>query len=667
MKRTKIGNRILSAVVAAGMAVSLCPVSAFAEREVSQEGEQYVLMNIPYDEFYAADVENDVKVDAFTSATKSKTRTGNLAGGSYHVNADGSDITGVTFPVKLPEDADLSSYKEVKDTDKIEITVTNRGQTKTTVYEGKDALFENPTYSYYVLSSTPSYYKELSVGEDGKLSFGKTVGTSQTIENVSSNFTTETTYGDYQLDLEEEALAAYFDHDTDQIYGVIVSTKEGNDYGLRHLENIWLGTKLSWATGFTEAVHNCPTSSTHYENMMGQTINKVTYYTSKGIFEIPLDEIYVPIKFAHTATVADAAAAAGETTVTVTGFPDDYNARYKVDGIENAAVTDGKLIFSNVKQGQYTLTISDSNKKYADVTTDFTLYTETMPAAYNNNGVSPALVASTGASQNELADYISNITSDFVNGTKYAASGRGSVVIVKKDGTIDTTVAPFATGETFEIVVTATGYKNPLTFTYVKKQGQTVEPDKDKTDKNETDKTGNNGTNNDSDKKKAPEKGASLTSGNVTYKVTKVNEEVAYASSGSASGKATIPATVTIDGITYKITSIASGAFKNNKKITSVTIGKNVTEIGANAFSGCTKLKSVTIGAGVKKIGKQAFQGDKKLSMIKITSTKLSSVGKNAFKGIGKTAKIKVPKKKLASYKKILKGKGQGKKVKISK
>lgn len=32
----------------------------------------YVLMNIPYDQFYAADVNNSVKVDAFTSATKNK-------------------------------------------------------------------------------------------------------------------------------------------------------------------------------------------------------------------------------------------------------------------------------------------------------------------------------------------------------------------------------------------------------------------------------------------------------------------------------------------------------------------------------------------------------------------------------------------------------------------
>ena len=63
----------------------------------------YVLMNIPYDQFYAADVNNSVKVDAFTSATKNKVRTAGLAGGSYHVDNTGNEITGVTFPVKVGE------------------------------------------------------------------------------------------------------------------------------------------------------------------------------------------------------------------------------------------------------------------------------------------------------------------------------------------------------------------------------------------------------------------------------------------------------------------------------------------------------------------------------------------------------------------------------------
>ena len=72
---------------------------------------------------------------------KNKTRTTGLAGGSYHENADGSQIDGITFAVKVDTSVDLTKYKEVKDTDKVDITVTNRGQTSTTTLEGKDTLF----------------------------------------------------------------------------------------------------------------------------------------------------------------------------------------------------------------------------------------------------------------------------------------------------------------------------------------------------------------------------------------------------------------------------------------------------------------------------------------------------------------------------------------------
>ncbi len=63
--------------------------------------EVYVLMNIPYDKFYAAEGDDDV--DAVTSATKQKTRNSGLTAGSYHVNSDGTDITGVVYPVKVSD------------------------------------------------------------------------------------------------------------------------------------------------------------------------------------------------------------------------------------------------------------------------------------------------------------------------------------------------------------------------------------------------------------------------------------------------------------------------------------------------------------------------------------------------------------------------------------
>ena len=439
---------------------------------VKAQKETYVLMNIPYDQFYKADVNNDVKVDAFTSATKNKVRTGSLAGGSYHVDASGDEITGVTFPVKVPAGTDLSKYTQITDDSKVSITVTNRGQESTTDYTGKDALFESASYSYYTLSEKPSYYKELTVNEDGTFSFGATQGTATTItEGVTAELMTESKYGDYQLDL--DGLTDTIPSGT-AIYGVIVSTKEGSDYGMRHLENIWRVSELAWATGFTSAVHNCPTSSEHYKAMMGQHINKVTYYTANGIYEIPVggDEgLYVPVKFDTSAVaVADAELKDGETSVatTISGLtlPEGFDAEYTVEGA-TASVKGEKLILKDVKKGAYTLTITDKSGKYAPISVGFEVYAETIPASYNENAEKPGLTKAAGSTDAEFADYIKNITSVSVNGKSYAASGRGAVKLFNDDGTLITDAAPFAEGDSFEIVVTATGYKN-LSFTYKK-------------------------------------------------------------------------------------------------------------------------------------------------------------------------------------------------------
>lgn len=432
----------------------------------------YVLMNIPYDQFYAADVNNSVKVDAFTSATKNKVRTGSLAGGSYHVDASGDEITGVTFPVKVPAGTDLSKYTQITDDSKVSITVTNRGQESTTDYTGKDALFESASHSYYTLSEKPSYYKELTVNEDGTFSFGATQGTVTTItEGVTAELMTDSKYGDYQLDL--DGLTDTIPSGT-AIYGVIVSTKEGSDYGMRHLENIWRVSELAWATGFTTAVHNCPTSSEHYKAMMGQHIDKVTYYTANGIYEILVGGekgLYVPVKFDTSAVaVADAELKDGETSVatTISGLtlPEEFDAEYTVEGA-TASVKGEKLILKDVKKGAYTLTITDKSGKYAPISFGFEVYAETMPAAYNENSEKPGLTKAAGATDAEFADYIKNITSVSVNGKPYAVSGRNAVKLFNDDGTLITDAAPLTEGDSFEIVVTATGYKD-LSFVYKK-------------------------------------------------------------------------------------------------------------------------------------------------------------------------------------------------------
>ena len=418
---------------------------------------EYVLMNIPYADFYASELNNSVAVDSVSSATLNKTRTSSLVGGSYHVSQGGEDITGIVFPVKVPEGMDLSKFKQVTDSDSVTISVTNRGQTNETTYTGKDALFENASYSYYVLSEAPSYYKEATVDENGNVSFGKVQGTVNKVSGVTGEFKTTSKYGDYQLNLDGITF------DTSKISAVVFSTKEGHDYGMRHLENVWKGHKIAWCTGFTTSVHGCPTSSEHYAQMMGETIDKVTYYTTNGIYEMDLDDIYVPVKTSATLSVDNAFVKSGETKVNFENLPSDYDAEYSVEGLD-AKVENGVLKFNNAAKGKYTLVVKDKKGKYADMSADFMLQTEDMPATYDAEKT--ALVTAEGFKAEDLQEYVKSITSVSVNGTSYAASGRGATVIINEDGSIKTDAAPFANGAgDYQIVVSATGYKD-LEFTY---------------------------------------------------------------------------------------------------------------------------------------------------------------------------------------------------------
>ena len=259
------------------------------------EGEAYVLMNIPYDDFYKAELKNnDVKVDTFTSATKQKTRS-SLAKGSYHVNSDGSDITGVTFPVKVSDISVLKDKKQIKDNASVSITTAIKGKETTTEYKGKDALFESDSYSYYVLSEEPSYYKELTVGEDGSFTFSAIKGKSAAPETkqVQAEFKTKSNYGDYQLKFDKTEFKSIINIDTDTVYGAVINTTDGTTYGLCHQENIWKGYELAWSTGYTTESNGCHLNSEHFESMIGKTIDSVTYYASNGIYTLDIADVKV--------------------------------------------------------------------------------------------------------------------------------------------------------------------------------------------------------------------------------------------------------------------------------------------------------------------------------------------------------------------------------------
>lgn len=321
----------------------------------------YVLMNIPYDEFYKAELnENAAAVDAVSSATKNKTRIGTLAGGSYHVNPDGSDITGVTYPVRV-KTSDLSGLKKVTDSDSVSITVKKSGKDETSTYTGREALFESASYSYYALSSTPSYYKEATL-TNGKWSFGKATGAASEDTATIAKFKTPGHHADYEIKVESDKIEK-----GQKVYAVVLTDTDGNSYGLRHVVEIWRATELGFKAD---------------SPIVGKTIKTITYYTDNGVIKLNLaQEQYIPQQ-AATATVTEADFAAGETTVTLSNdLPSDFTAAYSftVNGEASNFFTyaDGKITWdesaSDIPSGTYQLVIHDDSGKYADITAQIKL------------------------------------------------------------------------------------------------------------------------------------------------------------------------------------------------------------------------------------------------------------------------------------------------------
>lgn len=449
--------------------------------ETNKGQDVYVLMNIPYADFYKAELNNTVKVDATTSATKTKTKS-TLANGSYHADNTGEHISGITYPVKIKAGTDLSKLTKITDASKVSITVNMKGKETTTEYKGKDALFESADYSYYELGTTaPAYYKELTVNENGSYSFGKTTATEKTVKGAAiEKFKTSSKYGDYQLNLNFDKVA-----DSDQISGntkvlaAVITTIDGTQYGLRHVENIWKGTEFAWGTGFTTQAqaHGCPISAEHYKSMMGKTIDAVTYYTENGVVKYDIDDTYVPYKFDTSAfKVENADVTSGSAKVTVPTLPEAYDAEYAVEGLTNVSVENGTLKYNatGVKPGQYTLNVTDKSSKYAPFSTSFTLTTDNVVAAYNNDVKAPALVAAKDVQADDFANFVKNIQKVSVNGKEYAASGKGAVKLINADGTLVTTADALKAEGTYNIVVTATGYNKTLEFTYTNKSDTTA-------------------------------------------------------------------------------------------------------------------------------------------------------------------------------------------------
>ena len=257
----------LSLMMALCLAATVIAIPALAETNGV-----YVLMNIPYADFYAAEADA-APVDAVTSATLMKPRAGALAGGSYHVDSEGSDITGVIYPVYVEDASALETLggEEITDESRVEITVTLKGEEQTAVYEGRDALFEAPSYSWYALTEAPTLYKTLSL--DGAPTFGAINAEAQQIDADAA-----IVYDKHaDIVVRVDGLDAALGEDA-PVSGIVLVADDGTRVGLRHIAEFWrraqIGLKLDGSA---------------YAALAGKRIRTIEYITPDGVYAVDAD------------------------------------------------------------------------------------------------------------------------------------------------------------------------------------------------------------------------------------------------------------------------------------------------------------------------------------------------------------------------------------------
>ncbi|MCD8371322.1 MAG: hypothetical protein LUC94_13555, partial [Clostridiales bacterium] len=333
------------------------PQEILLEEETASSSD-YVLMNIPYDQFYEAELSgNDVPVDTVSSAGKSEQIGWESAEGSYH-SADGNDIMGITYPVKLPEDADLSDFSEVSE----------------------DELSESESYAYCVLDDEPAYYKEAEADGDGGWTFGEAVAEQTDCSRWGGYFYADSNTGYYEL---WTSYISGFDFDQVGVYyAVVLETDEGASYGLRHLENFLDSPdRLAWYTEPGEDEYGDEVAPDHYESLPGQTICNVSFYTDQGIVHVPVEK-YVPLISGARLVAEDTTISAGYTTFRYeVELPEDFEPQYLLQteeqisygyafSVEDGIVEidlDGSAFTDGVDDICFWILVRDQSGKYDDL------------------------------------------------------------------------------------------------------------------------------------------------------------------------------------------------------------------------------------------------------------------------------------------------------------
>lgn len=355
-------KRILAALMAGMMTASMLPMSALAAEQivlsetagetestpVAVDGYYYATINMQNADFYYGEL-NDVKAsdstevgtedkvasyraegmyDTVTSATtKKSTRYGTswyetgVANDETNGEATGANLYGIKdVQIKVP----VAVY------DAIMAAKAEDGSTLAIVQD----YLKNAAYSSTAFTTE---YKQLNA--DGTFTAMISDEGTTTVETDVTQ-STNTTWGDYQIDLGQN-IKDYAT--TDNLYGIIVTDKDGNNYGMLHSDNTWLQTQeFAWAADDVFSVHgenHIPYQRTDgLKN--GNTITQIKYLLKDTADVV----VKTDTTLKNISDVADASASATsqytttdgtEVQITLKGVPEDAN--YTVGSVVKGA------------------------------------------------------------------------------------------------------------------------------------------------------------------------------------------------------------------------------------------------------------------------------------------------------------------------------------------
>jgi hypothetical protein len=213
-----------------------------------------------------------------------------------------------------------NGYTQITDESSVTITVRNRGKETTTEYVGKDALFESASYSYYVLSEEPEYYKTADFSGEVP-AFSSINKEARTVEGAEGSVTYNARHADIEIKLSlPEGI-----EQGQKVSGVVV-TADGQKYGLRHIANIWRATEIGW--------------NMDENDIYGKTITNIRYITENDVIDYPVSILVKQIEIT--------AEAAGAKQVKISGLPEDTaNAKASVSYTEASDET-ASMFFTTV-------------------------------------------------------------------------------------------------------------------------------------------------------------------------------------------------------------------------------------------------------------------------------------------------------------------------------